>query len=63
MKRLLLAALMLLPARALGGDFSARARGTTTGSFLKLAPGARAAAMGEALTAASDDASDRKSVV
>lgn len=56
MRALLCATLLAaaLPARA---DFSASARGTTAAEFLNLGAGARASAMGNAYSAASDDAS------
>lgn len=53
----LLQALLLGGGASWAGDFGRSVRGTTTSSFLKLAVGARAAAMGEAYTAAADEAS------
>lgn len=53
MRRLLLAALILV---SLAGRTAASGKGTTAGAFLRLAPGARGAAMGEALSGVADDA-------
>ena len=50
--------LFLLPAATVAAaDFSASAKGTTTGDFLQLGAGARAEGLGEAYTAIADDAS------
>lgn len=48
--------LCALPAASSAANFSQGARGTQTGEFLTLAPGARAAAMGEAYSAVADEA-------
>ena len=55
MRRLILAALLLAP---LAGPARAGSsgKGTAAGAFLRLAPGARGAAMGEALGGTADDA-------
>ena len=53
MRRLLLAALILA---SLSGRARASGKGTAAGAFLRLAPGARGAAMGEALSGVADDA-------
>ncbi|MFA6316563.1 MAG: PorV/PorQ family protein [Elusimicrobiota bacterium] len=49
-----LTALLALPARAV--NFDQGAKGMSTGDFLQLGPGARAAGLGEAYSAAADDA-------
>jgi len=51
-----LALLLIVPTFASASEFNTNARGTTTAGFLKLGVGARAAAMGEAQTAASEGA-------
>ncbi len=56
MKALAAASALLLAAAAAAGDFSAAARGTSAAQFLDLPVGARAAAMGGAAAAISDDA-------
>ena len=47
---------LLLAAPASSANFSSSAQGTTTAEFLQLGVGARAVAMGEAYSAAADDA-------
>ncbi len=54
MRRALLAALLLIGSLA-GSARAASGKGSTAGQFLKLAPGARGAAMGEALGGVADD--------
>lgn len=56
MKRLLLAALLVLPALPARAGFGASEAGTSAAEFLKLASDARAAGMGRAVRAATDDA-------
>jgi hypothetical protein len=56
MSRLLLAALLLLPALSARAGFGADEAGTSAAAFLKLGADARAAAMGGAVRAAVDDA-------
>lgn len=53
----LLAAVCALAVPGQAADFSASARGTTAAEFLELGVGARAAALGEAYSAAADEAS------
>ena len=54
MRSSILAALLLTG--ALAGRAFASGKGTAAGAFLRLAPGARGAAMGEALSGVADDA-------
>ncbi len=54
---MLLVAAAALASRPALADFDSSAIGTTAGGFLQLAPGARAAAMGEAYSAVADEAS------
>lgn len=56
MRPLLLAALLVLPARPARAGFGASEAGTSAAEFLKLASDARSAGMGRAVRAASDDA-------
>lgn len=56
MRLALLAGLLLWPSAARAGLLSSSERGTTSANFLKLGPGARALAMGEAYSAVADDA-------
>lgn len=56
MKRALLAAALLLTALAAPAAAAGAGKGTSAGAFLRLAPGARGAALGEALGGAADDA-------
>lgn len=51
------AAALLCPAGLLAAGFSSSAKGTSSANFLKLAPSARAAALGEAYAAVADEAS------
>lgn len=56
MRNLLLAALLVLPARPARAAYGAAEAGTSAAEFLKLASDARAAGMGRAVRAATDDA-------
>lgn len=56
MRALAASSVLLLFAVPAGAAFSSGARGTTTADFLRLGVGGRAIAMGEAYTAATDDA-------
>jgi hypothetical protein len=56
MRPILLAVLCLLASPAGAGIFGTPGRGTTSAQFLEFGAGARAAAMGEAYSAAADDA-------
>ena len=54
---LLVAGMALLQAGAVWADFNSSAIGTSSAEFLQLAPGARAAALGEAYSAVANEAS------
>ena len=54
MSRTIIAACLIIA--SLAGRALASGKGTSAGAFLRLAPGARGAAMGEAMSGVADDA-------